>query len=222
MEPLWQAAGWDGVAPVTRHEARLVREPLRELRLPGVERAVLDDPWEFLEHLSDVWAAMVGQAQAAVCREVVDVAWIRREVSREGEHNRSHGGTDPVWQVVQAVPFAPKPLAARRLIRRRKREQVVRRVDQALLELLKRREALLHADASGRDLSAALRDLVRPLERDLAARGEAFDAAVRRKRQEQGLPVRSEGKVLPFRSREERAQLAAEQVPTWTRQRQQR
>jgi hypothetical protein len=75
----------------------------------------------------------------------------------------------------------------------------------------RRREALLHTDASGRDISVALRDLVRPLERELVERGEAFDAAVRRKRQEQGLPVPLQCQVLPFRSREERTQLAAEQ-----------
>jgi hypothetical protein len=142
---------------------------------------------------------------------MVDVAWIRRVMPREEEHNRSRWQTDPVWRVVQAAPFTPTPLAARRLIRRRQREHEVRRVDQALLGLLRRREALLHPDPSGRDLSVALRDLVRPLERELAARGEAFDAAVRRKRQEQGLPVSMVGRLLPVRSREAPAHVAEEQ-----------
>jgi hypothetical protein len=102
--------------------------------------------------------------------------------------------------VVQAAAFAPIPLAIRRLVRQRQRQHDVRRGDQALLGLLKRREALLHADATGRDVSVALRDLMRPLERELRARGEAFDAAVRRKRQAQGLPVPMQSKVLPFRS----------------------
>jgi hypothetical protein len=156
-----------------------------------------------------VWACLVGRAD--VPANAVDVAWIRRVVPREGETNRSRWDTDPVWRVVQSAPFAPTPLAARRLVRRRQREYDVRKVDQALLGLLKRREALLHADPSGRDVSVALRDLVRPLERELVTRGEAFDAAVRRKRHAQGLPVPMVGKVLPFRSRAEPTQLAAEQ-----------
>src|SRR5260370_1450531 len=60
MEPLWRAAGWDGKEPVIRHEARLVREPIRELHLVGVAASVLDDPWQFLDHEHDVWAALVG------------------------------------------------------------------------------------------------------------------------------------------------------------------
>jgi hypothetical protein len=151
---------------------------------------------------------MVGRAD--VPPEVVDVAWIRRVAPRDDETNRSRWDTDPVWRVVQAAEFAPTPLAARRLVRRRQREYDVRTVDQALLGLLKRREALLHPDPSGRDVSVALRDLVRPLELEVVARGQAFDAAVRRKRQEQGLPVPMAGKVLPVRSREEPRQVAAE------------
>jgi hypothetical protein len=111
MEPLWRAAGWNGQAPVTRHEARLVREPIRELRL--VVRAVagpggggeqqqvslsLDDPWQFLACLAEVWGSMVGQADA--CPNGVDVAWIRRVVPRAGESNRSRWDTDPTWCVV--------------------------------------------------------------------------------------------------------------------------
>jgi hypothetical protein len=34
MEPIWRARGWDGEAPVTRHEARLRREALRSLGIP--------------------------------------------------------------------------------------------------------------------------------------------------------------------------------------------
>jgi hypothetical protein len=72
-------------------------------------------------------------------------------------------------------------------------------VDRGLLGLFKRREALLHADPTGRDLSLAMRDAVAGLERELAARGEPFDEAVRRKRRDCGLPVPLPDRVLPFR-----------------------
>jgi hypothetical protein len=56
----------------------------------------------------------------------------------------------------------------------------------------------LHADPSGRDLSLAMRDAVAGIERELVARGEPFDEAVRRKRQDCGLPVPLPGRVLPL------------------------
>jgi hypothetical protein len=199
MEPLWKAAGWDGKEPVTRHEARLVREPIRELSAAGSDRAILDDPWQFLEELSGIWARMVGWADT--CPEAVDVAWLRRVAPREGESNRSRWDTDPVWRVVQAAPFTPAPLACRRLMRRTQQQYDMRTVDRGLLGLLKRREALLRADPTGRDLSLALRDAMAGLERELAAKGEPFDEAVRRKRQDCGLPVPLAGRVLPLRPR---------------------
>src|SRR5262249_46025280 len=141
MEPLWKAADWDGAAPVTRHEARLVREPIRELRVVGSDRANLDDPWEFLACAGDVVGSGVGRSEA--CPGAVDVAWIRRVVPRAGESNRSRWDTDPVWSVVQRADFSPASLAARRLIRQRQRLHDITKVDQQLLGLLKTREALL-------------------------------------------------------------------------------
>jgi hypothetical protein len=209
MEPIWKAAGWDGREPVTRHEARLVREPLRELRLAGSDRPILDDPWTFLEHLADVWARMVGQADT--CPEAVDVAWLRRVIPRERESNRSRWDTDPVWRVVQQAPFTPAPLAARRLVRRKQREQEVARLDKGILGYIAKREALLHPDPAGRDVTLALRDLVEPLDGELAAKGEPFEQAVRRKRQEAGLPIPLPAKVLPLRPRADEATGRAEQ-----------
>jgi len=208
MEPLWKAAGWDGKEPVTRHEARLLREPLRELRVVGSDRAILDDPWTFLDHLSQLWARMVGQADT--CPEMVDVAWLRRVVPRAGESNRSRWDTDPVWRVVQQATFTPASLAIRRLVRRIQHEHEVRRLDKGILGYVAKREALLHPDPAGRDISLALRDLVEPLDRELYGKGEHFDQAVRRKRQEAGLPVRLATKVLPLRPRQERSTLAAD------------
>src|SRR5262249_49928328 len=154
-------------------------------------------PWRFLEELPGIWARMVGRAGA--CPEAVDVAWLRRVVPREGESNRSRWDTDPTWRVVQSAPFAPAPLATRRLIRRHQHRHDVRMVDRGPLGRYKRREALLHADPRGRDLSLAMRDAVAGLERELVARGEQFDGAVRRKRQDCGLPVPLPNRVLPLR-----------------------
>jgi len=209
MEPLWKAAGWDREESVTRHEARLIREPLRELRAAGSDRAILDDPWEFLEHLGELWARMVGRADA--CPEAVDVAWLRRVVPREGESNRSRWDTDPVWRVIQQASFTPAPQSIRRLIRRTQREHDIRKLDRQLLGVLEEREALAHPEPTGRDVSLALRDVCAPLGRELQAKGEPFDQAVRRKRQEAGLPVRLAAKVLPLRPQQDAATLAAEQ-----------
>jgi hypothetical protein len=85
MEPVWRAAGWDGQVSVIRHEARLRRDALRTLGLPPEAQGSLDDPWTFLEHISEVWGYIVGQAShaddtstsCAATVSSVDVAWIR-------------------------------------------------------------------------------------------------------------------------------------------------
>jgi len=214
MEPLWAAAGWDGAAPVTRHEARLIREPIRELRAAGQagaeQRAILDDPWEFLAREGDVWGSVVGRAEA--CPGAVDVAWIRRVVPRAGESNRSRWDTDPAWRGVQRAHFDPSPLAARRLVRQEQRLNDLWKIDQQLLGLLKMREAILRVDPTGRDLSVALRDVLRALERELARRGEDFGQAARLRRRDRGLPVGLPSKVLPFHPRHEDANLEAERA----------
>jgi len=208
MEPLWKASGWDGVAPVTRHEARLVREPIRELRLAGTERSALDDPWEFLACACDVWGSIVGRSEA--CPGAVDVAWIRRVVPRAGESNRSRWDTDPAWRVVQRADFGPTPLAVRRLIRQQQRIHDIKMLDQQLLGLLKTREALLRVDPTDRDLSVALRDVLQALERELVRRGEDFGEAARRRRRDRGLPVGMGAKVLPFHPRRDGSELEDE------------
>jgi len=54
MEPIWRAAGWDGKASVTRHEARPRREGVRTLGLPADMQGSLDDPWTMLAHVGDI------------------------------------------------------------------------------------------------------------------------------------------------------------------------
>src|SRR5262249_37937944 len=67
MEPLWAASGWQPSVPITRHEARLRRPAVRELGLVGEARSSLDDPWECLTHLTAIFAAVVGHADAKNC-----------------------------------------------------------------------------------------------------------------------------------------------------------
>jgi hypothetical protein len=41
----------------------LDRDALRTLGLPAETQGCLDDPWTFLEHVSEVWAYVIGQAR---------------------------------------------------------------------------------------------------------------------------------------------------------------
>jgi hypothetical protein len=130
MEPLWRAAGWDGVSAVTRHEVRLRRDALRGLRRAGREaEPCLDDPWQFLDHQRDVFATVVGRLDAGDCPDVTDVAWLRRVVRPDGETNRSRWETDPAWRVVQSAPFTDAPAAGRRMVRRHQRARDVAKLD---------------------------------------------------------------------------------------------
>ncbi|HEV8193204.1 MAG TPA: hypothetical protein VGP82_17210, partial [Ktedonobacterales bacterium] len=146
MEPIWRAHGWDGQAPVTRHEARLRREALRALGVPETRVAEFDDPWQMLEHVQDLFGYVVGRpataTPAADCPPEVDVAWLRRVVPDPTETNRSRWPTDPTWAVVQAAPFADAPAEARRLIRREVRSDRVEQRDRGSYGLLISRTAL--------------------------------------------------------------------------------
>jgi hypothetical protein len=121
MEPIWRVHGWDGQAPVTRHEARLRREALRVLSVPEIHVAEFDDPWQMLDHVQDLFGYVVGRPATATpatdCPPEVDVAWLRRVVPDPSQTNRSRWPTDPTWAVVQAASFANAPAEARHLIR---------------------------------------------------------------------------------------------------------
>jgi len=88
----------------------------------------------------------------------------------------------------------------------------IEKIDQQLLGLLKTREALLHVDPTVRDLSVALRDALRALERELVRRGEDFGQAVCARRRDRGLSVGLTGKIFPFRTRREDAELETERA----------
>ncbi len=204
MEPIWRANGWDGKAPVTRHEARLRREALRALGVPQKCIAEFDDPWAMLDHLQDLYGYVVGRAStataAADCPPEVDIAWLRRVVPDPGEANRSRWPTDPIWHIVQAASFADAPTEARRLIRREVRSDQVEKRDRGAYGLLVSRTALAFADPKRWSLSFAMKELYRAFEIESQKPGKTFHELVCRRRRELGLPVPVGEKVLPFRS----------------------
>jgi hypothetical protein len=205
MEPIWRANGWDGAAPVTRHEAQLRRDALRALGVPDRDAAAFDDPWAMLDHLQDLYGYVVGRASAegaaTDCPHEVDVAWLRRVIPDPGEANRSRWPTDPTWAVVQAATFADAPAAARRLVRREVRSDRIERRDRGAYGLLASRTALAFSDLKHWSLSFALKQLYKAFEAESRKPGKAFHELVRRRRGELGLPVPPEERVLPFRSR---------------------
>ncbi len=225
MPPIWKANGWDGTAPVTRHEARLRRDALRALTLSttvhGHEtsgaseagereaaattlQATLDDPWVMLEHQQDIFGYVVGRPTAtdaaSECPAPVDVAWLRRVVPDPNETTRSRWPTDPVWTVVQAPQFTDVPAEVRRLIRREVRSQQIAKRDRGAYGLVVSRTALAFADPKHWELSHAMQTLYRVFEEESQKPGKDFHELVRRRRRELGLPVPSEGRVVPFRS----------------------
>jgi hypothetical protein len=198
MESIWAAAGWQLGVPVTRHEARLRRTAIRELGLPSEWRSCLDDPWECLTHLQDVFGAIVGHT--AACPDAVDVAWIRRVVPDERDTNRSRWPTDPTWRVVQGATFADAPAEARRLIRRNQRSADVAVLDRGLYGYLVSRVALQHPNGGEWTVSRALGEARAALDALEVRTGKDFGELVRERRRSRGLALPFAEKVLPFRA----------------------
>jgi hypothetical protein len=199
MFPLWRAAGWDGEEEVTRFEARLRREALRELRLllggNSDSRPCLDDPYELLEHLPALFAAIVGRRDE--CPDAVNAAWIRVVTPREGDTNRSRWDTDPTWRVVQAPPFAAVPASARRLVRRTQRARDVEQLVRAQYGYLVSFVALQHEEGERWDVSRALGTLAKALVVESEKPKKDFGALVRERRKARGLVVEARAKALP-------------------------
>jgi hypothetical protein len=219
MEPIWRAAGWDGKASVIRHEARLRRDALRTLGLPAEVQGTLDDPWTFLEHITEVWGYVVGQTphtedaptSCATTASHVDVAWIRRVIP-DTDSNRSRWPTDPVWQLVQAAPFTDAPTKARRLIRREQHVHAVEQLDAGAYGYLVSRTALLHPKGETFDVFMGLRGFLEALTKIAGQPEKDFGELVRQRRRKRGLPVAPARKILPFLPaymREDAAQQAA-------------
>jgi hypothetical protein len=198
MEPIWASSGWQAGTAVTRHEARLRRTAIRELGLPGDMTSTLDDPWEFLQHIKDVFGAVVGRSEA--CPDAVDVAWIRRVVPDQQDSNRSRWPTDTAWQAVQGATFADAPAEARRLIRRRQRGADLAVLDRGLYGYLVSRVALRHPNGGEWTISRALGETQQALDALEMHTGKDFGELVRERRRQRGLPVPIVERMLPVRS----------------------
>lgn len=199
MEPIWAAAGRRPDERVTRHEGRLRREVFRELRLPGKVTPCLDDPWQFLDHLGDLWALLVGQPEED-CPDAVNVAWIRQVVPTEDDTNHSRWPTDPAWRVVQQATFTAAPAQARRLIRRKQQAADVQVLVKLNYGTLVSRTARLHPHGGQYDFSAAMGEIVPALMKEAANPDKDFGTLVRERRRKWGLPLPVQDKLLPFRS----------------------
>jgi hypothetical protein len=205
MEPIWRAAGWDGVSTVIRHETRLRRDALRTLGLPAKTQGSLDDPWSFLNHASEVWSYIVEQTpydddastNCATSASQVDVAWIRRVIP-DTDTNRSRWPTDPVWQLVQTAPLTDAPTKARRLMRREHHVHAVEQLDAGAYGYLISRTALLHPKGETFDVSMGLRGFFDALTKIAAQPDKDFGELVRQRRRKRGLPVTPASKILPF------------------------
>ena len=125
------------------------------------------------------------------------MAWIRRVIPDAGT-NRSRWRTDPVWQLIQAAPFADAPTTARRLMRREQHVHAVEQLDAGAYGYLVSRTALLHPQGETFHVSMGLRGLFDALSKIAAQPEKDFGELVRQRRRKCGLPVAPAGKILPF------------------------
>jgi hypothetical protein len=195
MFPLWKASNWNEEDEVTRFEARLRRDALRGLRLPGVDRACLDDPYELLNHLESLFALIVGQLDA--CPDAVNTAWIRLAVPSENESNRSRWDTDPAWRVVQSASFTPAPVEARRIVRRKQRVHNLRHLVSGSYGYLASLIAEQFQEGEQWDVSRAIGELAQEWVKEAEKPGKDFGELVRLRRKERGLPVLLRTEMLP-------------------------
>lgn len=209
MEAIWRDAGWDGVAPVTRHEPRLRRDAIRGLRFPGLPPGALDNPRVFIQHLPDLFALIVGRA--AECPDAVEAAWLRRVEPQERDTNRSRWPTDAAWRVVQDAHFTPASEEVRQLTRE---QQVTYDIDkrvQTTYGSLVSFAALRDPDAGQWDISQAIGQVAEALHKEAARPEKDFGTLVRERQRKLGLPVPMQGRVLPFERR--RVQEGTDQEP---------
>jgi hypothetical protein len=195
MFPLWKAAGWNEEDEVTRVEARMRRDSLRDLRVPGVEHASLDDPYEMLKNLQGIFRLVVGGADE--CPDAVNTAWLRLVQPREAETNRSRWDTDPTWRIVQAASFTAVPVAARRIIRRKQRAQMVQHLTAGSYGYLVSLITEQFPEGERWDVSRGIRELAEHLTREAGKPGKDFGELVRQRRKARGLSVLPRDTTLP-------------------------
>jgi hypothetical protein len=117
MREIHKAGGWQEGMILTRLEYRHKRPIFNELEVAlGHEKGQrwYDDPYEALRHLQDLWGFDVGlPPEHDHAPDVTYRGWMRLAVPENKDINRSRWKTDPLWEVVQRVPFSqglPKPL----------------------------------------------------------------------------------------------------------------
>jgi hypothetical protein len=141
MRAIHEAGGWDGVARLTRTEARLRRPTLRGLKVAFGNRDAgwIDDPYQAIQHQQDCWSYVVGLPPEADVPDVAYRGWLRLAVATEDE-NRGRWPTDPVWHVIQRAHFsdtAPVPL-----VMQQERKPNLLQLDAEVYGLLKLRSVL--------------------------------------------------------------------------------
>ncbi|MBA2678633.1 MAG: hypothetical protein H0U76_09620 [Ktedonobacteraceae bacterium] len=117
MREIHKAGGWELGMLLTRIELRYRRGILNELEVAfGTEKGArwFDDPYVALDHLGEMWGFGVGYPpEYDHLPDVTHRGWMRLAVPDPNDGTRSRWATDPLWEVVQRVPFAqglPKPL----------------------------------------------------------------------------------------------------------------
>ncbi len=196
MVPLWQERGYTGTELVVRTEARLRRGAIRALKVAGCARDALDNPWTFLEHLSEIWALVVGRAYPEP--GTVDVAWIRRVIPTE-DTNRSRWPTDPIWRVIQDATFTPASAEARQVIREEQQTHDVDRRVRTIYGALVSAVALAVPEGEHWDVSQAIRYIAPRLVEESEVPGKEFGELLHERRRRFNLPVQPVAKVLPLR-----------------------
>ncbi|MBA3823618.1 MAG: hypothetical protein H0X24_06890 [Ktedonobacterales bacterium] len=195
MREIHKAGGWEPGMRLTRIEIRYRRGILNELEVAyGTEKGArwYDDPYIAIEHLGEMWGFGVGfPPEYDLLPDVTGRGWMRLAIPG-GDSNQTRWATDPLWEVVQRVPFAqglPKPLK-----RAREASPDLEKLDAEvrglLVSLATQRGAYLKAPASLAQEVAAFLDRI--AERD-HERGRDFAEDVRER-------ARMAGKKLPYKA----------------------
>ncbi|MBA3824182.1 MAG: hypothetical protein H0X24_09850 [Ktedonobacterales bacterium] len=195
MREIHKAGGWEPGIRLTRIEIRYRRGILNELEVAyGTEKGArwYDDPYVAIEHLGEMWGFGVGfPPEYDLLPDVTGRGWMRLAVPG-GDSNQTRWATDPLWEVVQRVPFGqglPKPLKRAREAAP-DLEKLDAEVRGLLVSLATQRGAYLKAPASLAQEVAAF--LERIAERD-QGRGRDFAEDVRER-------ARMAGKKLPYKA----------------------
>ena len=117
MQVIHEAGGLQPDMSLTRVELRYKRPLFNELEVAlGHDKGArwFDDPRIALQHLGDAWGFGVGlPPEHDLTPDVTHRGWMRLAVPDPHDATRSRWPTDPVWEIIQRVPFSqgvPQPL----------------------------------------------------------------------------------------------------------------